>query len=536
MTDEPVWPVAIRPRQHRPLAHGAPAVVRARPVEDRRRERAHGEHPPAPSSFEVTDTKVIVNNLRGRARLEHQRTARRIRRRCTLERRGEELPPLAAQLVTSTVSLATKDVRYHGVPAGLASWPAPPRFEPTWRAWRLARPQTSQRIPTDRRIHRQHPLRPTGRPHHRRTHRHRSKPVACEPFQRPFKRAGASPPPAPGTIWQEPRLTIRGAATYDAAADRLTFDQFQIQSNTLQATAAGQIEQLSTAAECNLNGTLNYDLAQVSPLLRPYLGEGIQLTGREQARFALAGKLSDDAGPAPSSPASQRRSVSTSATPQAASVVTAIGRAAFTPSSNFPGAARTSTACRSAPAELAATLGDGALRIEPLSLAVGEGQLNVAPNVRFDPEPSELTMPAGPVITNVRISPEVSEAMLKFVAPVLAGATQSEGQFSLQLDGLRVPLADTQEGRFRRQADRAFGPRRAGPDDATNGSAWRSRSKRSPSAAIRRRCTNRQPVTLLSIRDQQVNFRVVDGRVYHQNMEFQVGDVVDALARLGRPR
>ena len=33
-------------------------------------------------------------------------------------------------------------------------------------------------------------------------------------------------------------------------------------------------------------------------------------------------------------------------------------------------------------------------------------------------------------------------------------------------------------------------------------------------------------MTLLSIQDQQVNFRVVDGRVYHQGMQFQVGDVV----------
>src|SRR4029077_14121378 len=32
-------------------------------------------------------------------------------------------------------------------------------------------------------------------------------------------------------------------------------------------------------------------------------------------------------------------------------------------------------------------------------------------------------------------------------------------------------------------------------------------------------------VTLVSIRDQQVNFRVADGRVYHQNVEFQIGDV-----------
>ena len=45
-----------------------------------------------------------------------------------------------------------------------------------------------------------------------------------------------------------------------------------------------------------------------------------------------------------------------------------------------------------------------------------------------------------------------------------------------------------------------------------------------------------QQVTLLSMKDQQVNFRVVDGRVHHQNMEFQVGDVTTALAGLGRLR
>jgi hypothetical protein len=32
-------------------------------------------------------------------------------------------------------------------------------------------------------------------------------------------------------------------------------------------------------------------------------------------------------------------------------------------------------------------------------------------------------------------------------------------------------------------------------------------------------------VTLLNIRDQQVNFKVIEGRVHHQNLEFQVGDV-----------
>ena len=89
--------------------------------------------------------------------------------------------------------------------------------------------------------------------------------------------------------------------------------------------------------------------------------------------------------------------------------------------------------CRLAAARLQPRSAKG-LRIDPLALAVAEGQLNAAPDVRLDPEPMLLTLPKGPVLTNVKISPEVSEAMLKYIAPVLAGATQSEGQFSLQLD------------------------------------------------------------------------------------------------------
>jgi hypothetical protein len=163
---------------------------------------------------------------------------------------------------------------------------------------------------------------------------------------------------------------------------------------------------------------------------------------------------------------------------------------------------------------LAATLGDGVVRIEPLSLAVGEGRLTASPYVRLDPEPSELLLPAGPMITNVRISPEVSEAMLKYVAPVLAGATQSDGSFSLQLEGARVPLGE---------------PRRA--DSAGTLAVHSVRVVPGPMvrdwiglAHLAATAANSE-VTLLAIRDQQVNFRVLDGRVHHQNMEFQIGDV-----------
>jgi hypothetical protein len=327
-----------------------------------------------------------------------------------------------------------------------------------------------------------------------------------------------SAPPAYETVWQEPELAIRSLATYDSAADRLDFNQLQIQSNTLQASAQGQIQNVSSAAEANVTGTVNYDLAQITPLLRPYLGRGIQLAGREQARFALAGNLAT----APNHPLHAVSFSVQSAIRNPQSVIPWSRRVRA--QLELPWSGANVYGLPIGAGRVAAVLGDGAIHMEPLSLAVGEGRLTVAPHVRLDPEPREITLPAGPVITNVRISPEVSEAMLKYVAPVLAGATQSEGLFSLELAGARVPLNES------RQADSAgkltVHSVRVVPGPLAN--QWINLAQQIESLAKRRSAARRDsksPVTLLAIRDQQVDFRVMNGRVHHESMEFQVGDV-----------
>ena len=128
------------------------------------------------------------------------------------------------------------------------------------------------------------------------------------------------------------------------------------------------------------------------------------------------------------------------------------------------------------------------------------------------------------MLTNVKISPEVSEAMLKYIAPVLAGATQSEGQFSLQLDGARVPLLDTKKtdasGQLTVHSVRVV-PGPMAKQWVDLGQQIQSLVKRTDAAAAD---PSRQ-VTLLTVQDQQVNFSVADGRVYHQGMEFQIGDL-----------
>lgn len=472
----------------------------------------------AGNAFEATNTKLIITNLRAaspdwninEARIEFAGDAR-------WNGTTGELAANSAQLVSSTVAIAAKGVHYGGKQPGgsnlsgtaafrtdlarLASWrrssTAPPQYQPSGEfTGNIRFAQQAGRITGE--------INATGQN------------VILASLAQPAK--GSAPAAGYQTIWQEPKVTIQGATNYDAVADRLSFDQFQIQSNTVQATAAGQIQKLSTIAECDLKGTLNYDLAQVTPLLRPYVGTGVQLTGREQARFVLAGQLSSpdtvQAQAVSYTPQSAIRN------PQSQVHWSRRVRAQL----ELPWSGANLYGLPIGAGRLAANLGDGLLRLEPINLAVGEGQLTAAPNVRFDPQPAELSMPAGPVLTNVRISPEVSEAMLKYVAPVLAGATQSEGLFSLRLDGARVPLGEPRladsNGQLTVHSVRVV--------PGAMAAQWVGLAQQVESLAKRRdpaSSTNRQ-VTLVSIRDQQVAFQVTNGRVYHQKMEFQVGDIV----------
>jgi hypothetical protein len=228
------------------------------------------------------------------------------------------------------------------------------------------------------------------------------------------------------------------------------------------------------------------------------VGEGVQLVGRETARFQAIGSLR---GP----------------TAHWSRTLEARGELPWTSANLF--------GLPIGPGKLAAALGGGTVRVDPLAIAVAEGQLTTAPQVRLDPQPMELTLPPGPVLTNVRISPEVSEAMLKYIAPVLAGVTQSEGQFSLQLSAARVPLADPKKADVAGQL--AVHAVRVAPGPMAK--QWVELGQQIEAIAKRRDLASlgqRKPVTLLAIQDQQVNFRVVDGRVYHQGMQFQAGDVV----------
>src|SRR5690606_24500345 len=124
---------------------------------------------------------------------------------------------------------------------------------------------------------------------------------------------------------------------------------------------------------------VDYDLAQITPLLAPFIGRGVTLAGRHQGRVELRGQLADP------SPASMRH-----------------WSQRWQGRFDFPWTGATLYGLPVGPGKLAGVMIEGIVTVTPIDATVGEGRLQASPLVRLDPPPSLATLTPGQVISNVR--------------------------------------------------------------------------------------------------------------------------------------
>ena len=94
------------------------------------------------------------------------------------------------------------------------------------------------------------------------------------------------------------------------------------------------------------------------------------------------------------------------------------------------------------PGELKLQFADGTLQAELPPVSCNQGTVSAQSELRLAGQPMEFRLAAGTLADHVQLGPAACRSALKYVVPVLASATQSQGQFSIQLDGCRVPLGD----------------------------------------------------------------------------------------------
>ncbi len=234
-----------------------------------------------------------------------------------------------------------------------------------------------------------------------------------------------------GFKWQEPLVHASLQGLYQPNDRLLQIESLKLTASSLAVQGAGQVTTteasqarvVSVGAAGSradqvllaLDGRVGYDWARLTPLVQAGLGPGVKIEGQHTSPANWQGPLDPARAKAQAELQWQRADL----------YGFLVG----------PGTCRT-------------RLGEGMLVFDPMELAVNQGRLLLAPKVQLEPQPAMFTLPAGPLVDRVQVTPEMCAAALQYVAPVLANATSVQGLFSIELDHCRIPLQQPALGRM----------------------------------------------------------------------------------------
>lgn len=312
------------------------------------------------------------------------------------------------------------------------------------------------------------------------------------------RRTGQSP------LWQSERALLSAKWSYDPKRDEILFDKIYAAADAVDLEAKGKINNLLATPMANISGTINGDWEILLAEYRDLVGEGIKMTGTRRHPFSLRGPLTTTG---------DGSSGADLLIPKNLKVALTLGW----DSANIHG-------LQTGRGEVLARLQNGIVRTAPLDIPVSEGRLTAVPRVLLDRVPGLFVLPAGPVIQNVRFSPELCHGWLKYVAPMVADSTHVDGRLSVEMTRTKVPLDDWRSSAVAgvlkiHSADVSPGPlaqqfleiaeqvkaiikKKPGSRIVDPGDAW------------------------MKIGEQEIAFRMANGRVHHEMLEISFRDVV----------
>ena len=308
-------------------------------------------------------------------------------------------------------------------------------------------------------------------------------------------------------VWREERANVNAKLRWNAAAGELWVDSVNVQSGILKLAANGKVSDFSNRAMADLQGTMRYDLATITKLLEPRFGDSVKLTGDEDHAFQIVGPLK----PASSALANQSDPYAWLSELQA--------------KANFGWSSADVLGIQVGRADIRSQLAQGLFELERTEVPVNEGRMFLGAGLRLSPGPSKLTLPAGPVVSNVSITPQTCSRGLKFIAPILADATEAQGSFSLSVnDGNYFPLSDPRQGVLEGKLDIHGANVKPGPlarEVIAIAKQFEAVVKTLDPQAL----TQAGEIVLVRVDEQTTQYRLEGKRVYHDQFSFAFGDV-----------
>lgn len=294
-------------------------------------------------------------------------------------------------------------------------------------------------------------------------------------------------------LWREPELLLTAKGAYNLTSDGLQLETASAQTDGLTVKLQGSLAQMSTQQKVDLQGELGYDWAIVSQRLGDSVRNAVQLTGKQNRPLTIKGTLASLSAP--------------SGTPPDLSGSVGAGWDSAIIEGLTVGKA-----------DIAILIDQGVVQFAPIDTTVAEGRIHLTPQVRLDQNPAVVLLPQEKVLDQIKISPQLCNRWLKFVAPLLADSVDIDGQLSLNVQGGTLPLSAPLSGNMAGTVDVHHVQVKPG----AGANQILGVIDQAKSIIQRKPAANGRDQILMQMPEHAIPFKLAGGRVYHQDVIFLI--------------
>ncbi|TWU03828.1 hypothetical protein [Neorhodopirellula pilleata] len=319
------------------------------------------------------------------------------------------------------------------------------------------------------------------------------------------------------SVWSEPAVEVEGKFKLDIARMSIQSESLQASTDWCGVNLAGTASYFNEIADVQLRGPARFQMDQVSNRLTKLSGtsivaEGMHETPLEimyaqnkqgQYAFTVKGNLGwetvDTAGML-FGPAEVPFKMTEDTVSISPSTIPVLGPSRLTPR----------------------MIGPQVAPLEPIagsSISPGHGEIYVAGDVHYRPE-LWIELTPGPVAKNVKLTPDMTNKWLKYLAPIASDAARVEGSFGADLQQAVVYIDDPRRSQIRGRLEIDQVRMTAGPlADQVIAGARQLQALAAIGSNVRPPSTGS---TLISLPAQTIEFQVAGGVVDHRALLLDV--------------
>ena len=220
----------------------------------------------------------------------------------------------------------------------------------------------------------------------------------------PWRPQDTQQQPQATIVWSEPNLTLDLRLKYQQSSDTMIAEQVQIAGDWFAANMSGNAQWTNTSSELQLTGASRVKMGEAAQRFSKLAAIDLEAKGVHEAEVHLSVSTRDSGD-------------------IKFALVTDLGL----DSGHIAG-------MDIGPTTVPITLTETSLEFQKVQIPLNGGELKLAGQLHYRPGPLWMHIEPGAMAQSIQLTPNMTSRWLKYVAPLVANATEIQGTLGAQLD------------------------------------------------------------------------------------------------------